>query len=110
MLNASFRYVTLDVETTGLSPRNGHRIIEIGAVAIEGGSISEEFWSLVSVDRKIPQKAQRIHGITDEMLDGQPGAKEVLPRLYRVQSSLNSNSIYTDRSGENRSSPRFLNV
>ncbi len=35
------RIVAIDVETTGLSPTRGHRVIEIGAVAIEGGSIIE---------------------------------------------------------------------
>jgi len=76
------RHVVLDIETTGLSPRRGHRIIEIGAIAIEEGHPAEEFCSLVKIDRKIPLQAQRIHGISDEMLAGQRGAEEVLPRLY----------------------------
>ena len=41
-LNSTNRYVALDVETTGLSPKNGDRVIEIGAVAIENHSIIAE--------------------------------------------------------------------
>ena len=75
------RHVVVDIETTGLSPRRGHRIIEIGAIVVEDGCPTEEFCSLIQIDRKIPREVQRIHGITDEMLAGQPGADEVLPQL-----------------------------
>ena len=78
MLNTAFRHVVLDIETTGLSPQRGHRIIEIGAIAIEGGCSAEKFCSLIKIDRKIPHQAQRIHGISDEMLERQPEAEEVL--------------------------------
>jgi len=76
------RHIVIDIETTGLSPHRGHRIIEIGAIALEDGRLAEEFCSLVKIDRKIPPEVQRIHGITDEMLAGEPGAEEILPRLY----------------------------
>ena len=75
------RHIAVDIETTGLSPRRGHRIIEIGAIAIEDGCPAESFCSLIRIDREIPREVQRIHGITDEMLAGQPGAGEVLPQL-----------------------------
>ena len=82
MLNTDFRYVALDVETTGLSTQRGHRIIEIGAIAIEGECPAERFCSLVKINRKIPLQAQWIHGITDEMLKEQPEAEEILPKFY----------------------------
>jgi len=82
MLHTPFRHIVLDIETTGLSPRRGHRIIEIGAIAIEDGHPAETFCSLVKIDRKIPLEAQRIHGIRDEMLEGEQRAEEVLPKLY----------------------------
>jgi len=47
------RCVALDVETTGLSPKNGDRVIEIGAVAIEDQSIVDGFSSLIDVDKRI---------------------------------------------------------
>jgi len=71
------RYVALDVETTGLSPQNGDRVIEIGAVAIENQGIVAEFSSLIDVDKMIPWQVQQVHGITNEMLEGEPKPDEV---------------------------------
>ena len=82
MLNTTFRHVALDIETTGLFPQRGYRIIEIGAIAIEEGCPVEKFCSFVKIDRKIPRQTRWIHGISDEMLEGQPEAEEVLPRFY----------------------------
>ena len=76
------RHVVVDLETTGLSPRHGHRIIEIGAVAIENGAVVEEFTTLIDAGVPVPTRVQAIHGITDEMLEGQPGPEEALPHFY----------------------------
>lgn len=75
------RYVVLDVETTGLSPRYGDRVIEIGAVALESGRMVEEFQTLINIESPIPKAVQRIHGITDEMLIGKPKPDEIMPRF-----------------------------
>lgn len=80
-VNLQERYVVLDVETTGLSPWKGDRVIEIGAVALEGGNMIAEFSTLIQVPRAIPFQATQIHGITDEMLIGQPTPEEVFPAL-----------------------------
>jgi DNA polymerase III subunit epsilon len=64
--------VAFDVETTGLSPHRGHRVIEIGAVRIVNGTFNEEFHSLIDCGVSISMSAQRIHGITPAMLRGQP--------------------------------------
>ncbi len=82
-LNSTNRYVALDVETTGLSPKNGDRVIEIGAVAIENQDIVDEFSSLIDVDKMIPWHVQQVHGITNEMLSGEPRPDEVLPEFYK---------------------------
>jgi DNA polymerase-3 subunit epsilon len=80
-VNRQERYVVLDVETTGLSPWKGDRVIEVGAVAIEGGNLMAEFSTLIQVPREIPFQASQIHGITDEMLIGQPTPEEIFPAL-----------------------------
>jgi DNA polymerase III subunit epsilon len=64
--------VAIDVETTGLSPQRGHRVIEVGAVRIVKGTFAEEFHSLIDCGGSIPMSVQRIHGITPTMLRGQP--------------------------------------
>ncbi len=76
------RHVVVDLETTGLSPRRGHRVIEIGAVALEKGAVVEEFTTLINPGVRIPPEVQAIHGITEEMLEGQPTPEQVLPRFY----------------------------
>ena len=83
------RWVVLDVETTGLSPGRD-RVIEIGAVAGEAGHIIDEFHSLIDPGRPTPWPAQRVNGITDAMLRGQPLPREVLPDFHRFlgQSAL----------------------
>ena len=77
------RTVVLDVETTGLSPEHGDRIIEVGAVALQGNLVIDEFHSLICVDRTIHPDAERIHGITKYMLCGQPKAEYVFPKFHR---------------------------
>jgi len=77
------RYIAFDVETTGLFPQRGARIIEIGAVAIADRIITEEFHSLVRSDRPIPTQARHIHGITNAMLAGQPTPEEAMSEFRK---------------------------
>jgi DNA polymerase III epsilon subunit family exonuclease len=60
--------VAFDLETTGLSPLNGHRVIEIGAVRVDGGRPGEKFHALIDAGRSVPEQACQIHGITEAML------------------------------------------
>lgn len=69
----------IDLETTGLSPTRGDRVIEIAAVAVERGRIIREFQTLLQVPRLISRHAARVHGITNGMLAGQPFPEEVYP-------------------------------
>jgi len=67
------RLIALDTETTGLSPKKGHRIVEIGAVEIdEGGNAINTFHHYINPDRHIPAEVVRVHGIDDEAVDGKP--------------------------------------
>ena len=77
------RYVVVDVETSGLFPQRGARIVEIGAVAIEHGRIIGEISSLINCGVKVSKHIQKIHGITDEMLQGQPAPEEMFPEFLR---------------------------
>jgi DNA polymerase-3 subunit epsilon len=60
--------VVLDFETTGLSPTNGDRAIEIGAVRIENGKVTDKFQSLMNPGFRISSFIEEYTGITNNML------------------------------------------
>lgn len=72
-----------DVETTGLDPKKGHRIIEIAGLRIDDGIIDESksFISLVNPEREIPWEAQRVNKIKDEDVKTAPTIDQVLPQF-----------------------------
>jgi len=72
--------VALDIETTGLDPKND-KIIEIGAVRFSGSEIQEEFNSLINPGKKIPPFISQLTGITDAMVRGAPPVEEILDQL-----------------------------
>ncbi|MDE1921091.1 MAG: 3'-5' exonuclease [Candidatus Omnitrophica bacterium] len=74
-------FVIFDVETTGLSPVDGDRIIEIAAMKVKGPVVVDKFYSLVNPQRTVPLEATQIHSITTEMLVTAPPAAEVLPQM-----------------------------
>lgn len=75
----------LDTETTGLDPDQGDEIIAIGAVRVVNGRIlrQESFDSFVRPRRAISERARSVHGISEDMLRGEPPIEDVLPRLHR---------------------------
>jgi len=75
------RVVAVDVETTGLSARQGGRVIEIGLVAVEDGCLAAEFDTLIDCGAPISLAAFRVHGISEDMLAGQPKPAEVWPQV-----------------------------
>ena len=67
------REVVLDTETTGLDPRSGHRIVEIGCVElINHMATGKHFHKYLNPERDIPEQASAIHGLTEEFLSAQP--------------------------------------
>lgn len=73
-------YVCVDVETTGLNPKE-EKLIEIGAVKVKDGQIVERFQSFVSPGRPLEARIVALTGITDEMLIDAPKAAEVLTQF-----------------------------
>ena len=76
-------FVCYDFETTGLHYVNGDKIIEIGAVKIENGKITERFMSFVDPEKHIPEDASAISGIVDSDVKGAPTADKVLQDFYK---------------------------
>lgn len=67
---AACRYVVFDLETTGLRPSLGDRIVSIGAVRLDDGQVNEadHFATFCHPGRPIPPASTAIHGITDSMV------------------------------------------
>lgn len=74
-------FVAFDIETTGL-PRNS-QIIEIGAVKVINGVITEAFSELVDPGITIPYYITQLTGITDEMVNGAGKISEVMPEFKK---------------------------
>ncbi len=73
-------YIAADLETTGLSPDNDE-IIEIAAVKVKEGQITDTFSSLVNPGRHISSMITEITGISDSMVAGAPSVREVMPEF-----------------------------
>ena len=78
-------YTVFDTETTGLHPSGGDEIIAIGAVRIVNNRLlrAETYEQLIDPKYPINPVAQTIHGISNEMLHGQPTIDEALPQFHQ---------------------------
>ena len=71
--------IILDTETTGLSAREGHRIVEIGCIEIENLiTTKNNFHCYLNPERKVSERALEVHGYTDEFLSTQKKFKDVV--------------------------------
>lgn len=76
-------FTVADIETTGLSPDYGAKIIEIGAVKInKDGEVIEEFSSFINPLMKLPAKTRELTGITQADVDNAPYLSEVLTKFW----------------------------
>ena len=70
--------VVLDTETTGLSVKEGHRIVEIGCIELDNLiPTKRKFHCYLNPERKVSEKALKVHGYTDDFLSKQKKFKEV---------------------------------
>ena len=73
-------YVVFDTETTGFTPYSD-QMIEIGAVKIKNGVITDRFDELINPGRELPRKIVELTNITDEMLEGKDTEENVTKRF-----------------------------
>jgi DNA polymerase-3 subunit epsilon len=76
------RQIVLDTETTGLAAREGHRIIEVGAIEIVGRRVTERrLHHYVNPERDSDEGALAVHGLTRHFLQDKPKFAEVADEL-----------------------------
>ena len=70
--------IVLDTETTGLSVKEGHRIVEIGCIELDDLiPTRNKFHCYLNPERKVSEKAFEVHGYTDEFLSSKQKFKEI---------------------------------
>ena len=80
--------VILDTETTGLSARDGHRIVEIGCIELENLiPTGNKFHCYLNPERKVSEKAFEVHGYNDEFLANQKKFSEIAQEFLNFISN-----------------------
>lgn len=73
------RQIVLDTETTGIDPKQGHKIIEIGCVELVNRRLTGNHYHVyINPDRFVEQEAIDVHGITNEFLIDKPKFSEIV--------------------------------
>ena len=71
--------IILDTETTGLSVKDGHRVVEIGCIELDNLTPTKNrFHCYLNPERKVSEKALKVHGYTDEFLSKHKKFKEIV--------------------------------
>jgi DNA polymerase-3 subunit epsilon len=75
------RVVIFDTETTGRSPEDGDRIVEIGAMEMIGFETGRTWHAYLDPERDVPEEVVRVHGLTRDFLRGKPKFADVIDDL-----------------------------
>jgi len=76
------REIVFDTETTGLSPNDGHRLVEIGCVEIVNRcETGRTFHAYIHPERSMPAEAEAVHGLSEKFLSDKPRFHEVVAEL-----------------------------
>ena len=76
--------IVLDTETTGLSVRDGHRIVEIGCIELKDLiPTKKKFHCYLNPERKVSEDALKIHGYTDDFLSTQKKFIDVVDEFLK---------------------------
>ena len=75
------REIILDIETSGLDYKEGHRIIEIGCVELNQKEVGSHFHQYINPQKNLTDENIKIHGITNEFLEDKPLFEEVADKF-----------------------------
>ena len=74
--------IVLDTETTGISVKEGHRIVEIGCVELDNlVPTKKSFHCYLNPERKVSEKALEVHGYSDSFLSNKPKFQEIADKF-----------------------------
>ncbi len=77
----------IDFETTGLSPTNGDRLIEVGVALLESQQIVDRYQSLINPGIAVPSFVTQLTGISTRDVRAAPAASQVLQELHSFLGS-----------------------
>ena len=81
------RQIILDTETTGLDPKSGHRVIEIGCIELVNRKFTgEQYHIYLNPDRDSDEAALAVHGLTSEFLSDKPRFKDIYEEFLKFIS------------------------
>ncbi len=76
------RQIVLDTETTGINPKDGHKIIEIGCVEMVNRRLTHQrFHHYLNPEREIEAEAIAVHGISNDMLQDKPKFRDIADKF-----------------------------
>ena len=75
--------IVLDTETTGISVKEGHRIVEIGCLELDNLIPTKKFHVYLNPERKVSEKAFQVHGYSDEFLAKQKKFSEIVNEFLK---------------------------
>ena len=75
--------IVLDTETTGISIKEGHRIVEIGCIELDNLVPVNKFHAYLNPERKVSEKAFEVHGYSDEFLSNQKKFGEIVEKFLK---------------------------
>ena len=70
--------IVLDFETTGMSPDQGDRAIEVGAIKLQSGTVTDRFQGLMNPGLRVSSFIEGLTGISNDMLSGAPACEVVM--------------------------------
>jgi len=78
------REIVFDTETTGLSPNDGHRLVEIGCIELVNRcETGRSFHAYINPDRSMPSEAEAVHGLSSIFLSDKPRFHEIVEDLIQ---------------------------
>lgn len=78
------KYVVVDLETTGNSPKKGDKIIQFAACVVEDGRITDQYSSFVNPEQSIPPFIEELTGISDKQVASAPLFSEIAPKVLTM--------------------------